>query len=185
MTASVPRRLVVYGDFNCPYSALASVRVDALLAAGHEIEWRAVQHDASMPAGGVDMKGEEAAKLKEEIDEVHALLRPGEVFELSMPKVRPNTAEASRVYAADPVPDVRRRWFDWAWARSGEPDAVAEDDDTAARWQREWDATEKKMVPMLVLPDGYISRGLGALKRLADMLADEPKASTSSSDTPA
>ncbi len=28
------------------------------------------------------------------------------------------------------------------------------------------------MVPMLVLPDGYVSRGLGALKRLADMIDD-------------
>ena len=60
---------------------------------------------------------------------------------------------------------------------------MAEDADIAARWQREWDATEKKMVPMLVLPDGYISRGLGALKRLADMIADEPDAPPS--DTPA
>ena len=176
--------LIVYGDFNCPYSALASERVDALLAAGHEIEWRAVQHDTSMPARGVDMDGEAGAEMQREIDEVHALLRPGESFELRKPEVRPNTARASRVYAAEPVPEVRRRWFDWAWARSGEPDAIAEDGDAAARWQREWDATEKKMVPMLVLPDGYISRGLGALKRLADMLADEQKASASS-DTPA
>jgi hypothetical protein len=175
---------VVYGDFNCPYSALASERVDALLAAGHEIEWRAVQHDASMPAHGVDMDGEAGAEVAREIDEVHSLLREGERFELRLPEVRPNTAHACRVYAADPVPEVRRRWFDWAWARSGEPDATADDADAAARWQREWDATEKKMVPMLVLPDGYVSRGLGALKRLADMIADE-RVGSASSDTPA
>jgi hypothetical protein len=83
---------------------------------------------------------------------------------------------------------VRRRWFDWAWSDGAEPDATAEDPDTAARWQREWDATEKKMVPMLILPDGYISRGLGALKRLADMIDDDRSASTPQpepSDTPA
>jgi predicted DsbA family dithiol-disulfide isomerase len=176
--------LIVYGDFNCPYSALASARVDELLAAGEEIEWRAVQHDASMPPDGVAMDGDAGAELQREIDEVHSLLRPDESFELRMPQVRPNTAEASRIYAADPVPEVRRRWFEWAWARSGEPAATSEDPDTAARWQREWDATEKKMVPMLVLPDGYISRGLGALKRLADMIADHQGA-TASSDTPA
>jgi hypothetical protein len=176
--------LVVYGDFNCPYSALASARVDTLLAAGHEIEWRAVQHDASMPSLGVDMDGEAGAEVDREIEEVLSLLRDGEGFELRLPKVRPNTAHACRVYAADPVPEVRRRWFDWAWGRSGEPDATAEDADVAAAWQREWDATEKKMVPMLVLPDGYISRGLGALKRLADMIADEHK-TPASSDTPA
>jgi hypothetical protein len=162
--------LIVYGDFNCPYSALASARVDALLDAGHEIEWRAVQHDASMPPQGVDMDGEAGAELAGELDEVLSLLRDGERFELRLPRARPNTARASRVYAADPVPEVRHRWFDWAWGRSGEPVAVAEDAAVAATWQREWDATEKKMVPMLVLPDGYISRGLGALKRLADMI---------------
>lgn len=173
--------LIVYGDFNCPYSALASARVDELIAAGQEIEWRAVQHDTSMPGNGQILDGEHRTELQQEIDEALSLLRPGERFELRLPEVRPNTAHASRVYAADPVPEVRRRWFDWAWARSGEPDATDVDSETAARWQREWDATEKKMVPMLVLPDGYISRGLGALKRLADMIAD----TRASSDTPA
>jgi hypothetical protein len=174
-------RLLVYGDFNCPYSALASARVDVLLTAGHEIAWRAVQHDTSMPPQGIVMDGEAGAELAREIDEVLSLLRDGERFELRLPKVRPNTAHACGVYASDPTPDVRRRWFDWAWARSGEPGVVAEDTESAARWQREWDATEKKMVPILVLPDGYVSRGLGALKRLADMIAD----ARTSSDTPA
>ena len=167
--------LIVYGDFNCPYSALASARVDRLLAAGEAIDWRAVQHDAAMPPHGVEVEGDVRTELQREVDEVLTLLRPDEAFELRVPKVRPNTAEACRAYAADPQPGVRRRWFDWAWARSGEPDTLAEDADTAARWQREWDATDKKMVPMLVLPDGYISRGLGALKRLADMVEDRAR----------
>ncbi len=38
--------LTVYGDFNCPYSYLASQRVDALARSGRaEVEWRAVEHD--------------------------------------------------------------------------------------------------------------------------------------------
>jgi hypothetical protein len=63
--------------------------------------------------------------------------------------------------------------FAWAWGAGGpEPDGASEDDDTAHRWQLEWMAFEKRMVPLLVLPDGYVSRGLGALKRLADMIED-------------
>ncbi len=165
-------QLIVYGDFNCPYSALASARVDTLLAKGAEIEWRAVQHDASMPPDGLPVEGELRAELQREIDEIETLLRTGESFDLEPPSVRPNTAEASRTYAAHPGPEARRRFFAWAWEQGPGIDASVQDDETAARWQREWDATEKKMVPMLVLPDGYISRGLGALKRLADMIDD-------------
>lgn len=166
-------KLIVYGDFNCPYSALASARVDALLASGSaEVEWRAVQHDASMPPEGLPVEGELLSELKREIDEIRTLLRQGETFDLEPPAVRPNTTDASRVYAAHADPDLRRRLFAWAWDQGPQPDATDEDVDTAGRWQREWDATEKKMVPMLVLPDGYISRGLGALKRLADLIDD-------------
>jgi hypothetical protein len=36
-------QLIVYGDFNCPYSYLASQRVDELARLGQaEVEWRAV-----------------------------------------------------------------------------------------------------------------------------------------------
>jgi DSBA-like thioredoxin domain-containing protein len=165
--------LVVYGDFNCPYSALASARVDVLLGTGdHEIEWRAVQHDADMPEAGLAMEGEARAELEREVEEVLGLLRDGESFALTVPDVRPNTARASRAYAAKPQPDIRRRLFAWAWGTGEGPEDLPEDADEAARWQRTWDAFEKKMVPMLVLPDGYVSRGLGALKRLADMIDD-------------
>ena len=37
--------LIVYGDFNCPYSYLASQRVDELARLGQAgVEWRAVEH---------------------------------------------------------------------------------------------------------------------------------------------
>ena len=166
-------KLIVYGDFNCPYSALASARVDALQRAGAaEVEWRAVQHDASMPAGGLPVEGDLRAELEREIDEVVSLLRDGESFDLKPPAVRPNTAVASRAYAARPDDDLRRKLFAWAWDQGAEVEDAPQDAEVAGASQREWDATEKKMVPMLVLPDGYISRGLGALKRLADMIDD-------------
>ena len=46
-------KLVVYGDFNCPLSYLASVRVDAIHAAGlAAIDWRAVERDSGIPDHG-------------------------------------------------------------------------------------------------------------------------------------
>jgi hypothetical protein len=39
-------------------------------------------------------------------------------------------------------------------------------------WRDTWHGLERPMVPMLVLPDGYVSRGLGALARLADFAGD-------------
>lgn len=175
-------RLTVYADFNCPYSALASYRVDRLLASGAAtVDWYAVQHDISMPAGGVRMVGDARAELEHEIEEVRSLLRSTEGFGIEAPVVRPNTATACRVFAADPSAEMRRRSFAWAWGTGTIPEGP-QDAGTAAGWQRAWDAFEKKMVPMLILPDGYRSRGLGALKRLADMV-DDATADRTDSDT--
>lgn len=38
-----------------------------------------------------------------------------------------------------------------------------------AAWRDEWLSFDRRVVPMLVLPDGYVSRGLGVLGRLADL----------------
>lgn len=58
-------KLTIYGDFNCPFSALASTRVDVLLAAGQE--WRAVQHDTFLPAAGEAVVGDVAEELASEL----------------------------------------------------------------------------------------------------------------------
>jgi hypothetical protein len=36
----------------------------------------------------------------------------------------------------------------------------------ARKWQDEYEALPRPITPTLVLPDGYVSRGLGALERL-------------------
>ena len=38
------------------------------------------------------------------------------------------------------------------------------------RWRAAWQAATEPIVPVLVLADGYVSRGLGALARLAKLL---------------
>jgi len=47
--------------------------------------------------------------------------------------------------------------------------AINEDEPTASRWQDEWLALPRPIVPVIVLPDGYVSRGLGALARLVQL----------------
>lgn len=79
------------------------------------------------------------------------------------------------------APDLRRRLFGalWVgWHDIGEPRTLSElgappdrdAHDPAATWRQEWLSLDRRMVPMLVLPDGYVSRGPGASSRLADLI---------------
>ena len=71
-------RMIVYGDFNCPYSYLASQRADRLVRLGTaEVDWRAVEHDPGLPVTGV--RAESAREDWEaELAEVAGLALPGE-----------------------------------------------------------------------------------------------------------
>lgn len=185
MSMPEPMRLVVYGDYNCPYSCLANSRVDMLSKRGLvEVEWRAVEHDPDIPAPSEPVDGELAAMLDREVDEVRGLLRPGEDFSIRRPRFHPNTAAAVAAFAAARPGDeheLRRRLFAALWSDDldiGEPDVVRELAGTSTGvdaerrvegWRSEWLRLERRVVPMLVLPDGYVSRGLGALARLADL----------------
>ncbi len=178
--------LVLYGDFNCPYSCLASFRADRLVDAGiAEIEWRAVEHDPSISVPSSSAEGELRAMLDREVAEVRGLLQSGEVFPIERPTVQPNTAHAVAAYAAA---DVRERdhlrhslfsalWFDGldtgdleVLRRLGAEPAAATPL-VVSTWRDAWLGLDRHLVPMLVLPDGYVSRGLGALARLSDLAA--------------
>ena len=179
-------RLTIYGDFNCPFSALASVRADVLLAAGgHEVEWRAVQHDPAIPVAGEPVGGDTFAEFLAEVAKVRELSVDDVRLELTVPPIRSNTAAASAAFAAagDDADQARRRLFAAVWAEGrnvGDPaqlvriGATGRDDVVAGRWQAEFEALPKPITPSLVLPDGYVSRGLGALARLADLVAAVP-----------
>lgn len=176
--------LVVYGDFNCPYSCLASARADALIERGiAAVEWRAVEHDPSIPVPSEPVEGDLAEMLDREVAEVRGLLRAGEAFPIRRPPVHPNSAAAVAVFAASP-PDasrqLRRGLFGALWFEGrdiGDRTVLAalgaeEGNDAPERvvaWRDEWRHFDRRVVPMLVLPDGYMSRGLGALERLADL----------------
>ena len=179
-------RLTIYGDFNCPFSALASVRADVLAAAGgYEVEWRAVQHDTAIPVAGEPVEGDTFAELEAEVVKVRELSADDVHLELTVPPIRSNTAAASAAFAAagGDADQVRRRLFVAVWAEGrnvGDPaqldrlGAAGRDDAVAGRWQAEFEALPKPITPSVVLPDGYVSRGLGALARLADLVAAAP-----------
>lgn len=179
-------RLKIYGDFNCPFSALASVRADLLVASGdYEIEWRAIQHATAIPAAGEPLHGDTFAQLAAEVAKIGELSADDVHLELAVPPVRSNTAAASAALAAagDDADVLRRRLFTAVWAERrnlGDPaeldrlGAAGRDDALASRWQAEFEALPKPITPSLVLSDGYVSRGLGALARLADLVAAIP-----------
>jgi hypothetical protein len=179
-------KLVVYGSFNCPYSLLASRRVDRLVELGiADVEWRAVVHDPDVPIQGEPVVGELAALFDRELEEIRGLLRGGETYEATAPAVQPNTALAVAGFAAatgDGADRLRARLFDALWVRDldiGDAHVLRGLDcpappltPTAEQWRSEWLGFDRPVVPMLVLPSGTVSRGLGALKRLADFGLD-------------
>jgi predicted DsbA family dithiol-disulfide isomerase len=179
--------LTIYGDFNCPFSALASARADVLLARGtHTIEWRAIQHDTTIPAAGEPIQDDTAVAFAAEIATVLDLSEPDLHLRLIVPPVRSNTALASAAFAAagDDAHRLRGRLFAAIWSEGrnlSNPAALRDLVDAdrrgvavAQRWQDEYDALPQPITPSLVLPDGYVSRGLGALARLAQLTTADP-----------
>ena len=179
-------RLTIYGDFNCPFSALASVRADVLLAAGgYEVEWRAVQHDTAIPVAGEPVEGDTFAELNAEVAKIRELSADDVHLELTVPpfvRTPPRRPPPSRRRVTRPTGcGVVLFAAVWADGRNvGDPaqldrlGAAGRDDAVAGRWQAEFEALPKPITPSLVLPDGYVSRGLGALARLADLAAAAP-----------
>lgn len=177
-------KLTVYGSFNCPYSYLASLRADRLAAAGTaEVEWRAVVHDPTVPPSGLPVTGELAQMFDSELAQIRGLLMPGEAYPARRPARQPDTTPAVAACAAaqaDEADQIRRAVFDAFWARGldiSDPAVLADagcpaNPPTAVmdEWREDWLSLGRPGVPMLVLPDGTVSRGLGALRRLAGLI---------------
>lgn len=173
--------LVIFGDFNCPYSALASARAARLEATGTvTVDWRAVEHDPTIPVPGRPVTGAVRTGLDEELASIHARRAPDEVLRLRPPAVLPNTAALVVAFAGAPPnlrPLLRRRWFRAVWEDGGDPTRTdhlppglpppAAGEARARRWRAEWTSFGAEVVPFLVLPDGTAAPGLVALDRLA------------------
>jgi 2-hydroxychromene-2-carboxylate isomerase len=181
-------QLVLFVSFSCPYSYLASLRGDRLVQSGAaDIEWRAVVHNTDLGPEGRQVIGEVAEHFDEELEEIRGLLKPGEDYPARRPPVDPNPSQAVAGFATmdgEPADNFRRALFEAVWvdgldigdrsvlANLGCPQASP--GERATTWQQEWEDTERHVVPMLVLPDGKVSRGLGALSRLAEMMGKTP-----------
>ena len=101
-------RLTIYGDFNCPFSALASARADLLLeAAHHEVDWLAIQHDTAIPTIGEPTNGAVAVELNREVAEVLELSNYDLRLHLLVPPVRANTQKRARPSRRAPTSHIR------------------------------------------------------------------------------
>jgi transaldolase len=83
-------------------------------ASGTEVEWRAVEHDPTIPIPSPAGDGEVAALFDRELAEIRDQLRPGEQLEIGRPAFRSNTSMAIAAFAASPTGDadqLRRALF--------------------------------------------------------------------------
>lgn len=111
-------RVVIYGDFNCPWSYLASRRAAVLATDGVTVDWRAVEHAPWRPSRFSD-GGTRFAALRGEMDLVLAELIPGEDLPYSLAGYVPFTKSAvsgfAEAYAAGVGDRVRELLFDAFW----------------------------------------------------------------------
>jgi hypothetical protein len=172
--------MVIYGDFNCPFSALASSRAGDLERRGAvEVDWRSVEHDASIPPLGELISGDRRDELERELGQIRDLLAIGEPDRLRLPAKRANTRLATKTYAAASHQDrlARRELFFAAYWVDGldlTDRQVVEslggprrNGGTAQRWRSGWMALPQPIVPAMVLSDGSILGGLAALEHLS------------------
>jgi hypothetical protein len=108
----------VYGDFNCPYSYLASQRVDLLIERGLDLEWRAVEHDRTIPVSGGPA---DPVRARQERDQIKNLLRGGEQAPALPAGPLTNTAAATSAYAESVSDrrqhDLRGQTFEAIWTQ--------------------------------------------------------------------
>ncbi len=198
------RTVVVYGDFNCPFSALANARASRLAADGTmRIDWRCVEHDPTIGPDESPLTESQRADFVAELDQIRDLLTTDELDRFGVPSRRLNTRDLNVTHAATSPLDrqpLRTALFEAYWcddldltddavvdgivasvagadaahAAAGRRPAVER---TVAGWQREWEDLPRRIVPMMVLPSGEVSRGLGVLARLAtgDISKPAPK----------
>ncbi|MEO6571933.1 MAG: DsbA family protein [Ilumatobacteraceae bacterium] len=189
--------IVIFGDFNCPFSALANSRASRLADAGEvSVEWRCVEHDPSIGPRETPLTDRQRAGFESELAQIRALLTASEHDRLRVPSRRLNTRDLNLIYAATPPAErhaLRTALFDAIWSddldltddavidaitdslaslTSPDPDGrhletAATAARTVATWQGQWRDHPRPIVPSMVMPHGTVSRGLGALARLA------------------
>ena len=175
------RRLVIYGDFACPYSFVASVRAQRLVDSGRaEIEWRAVAADSAIRDFGHSVEGARASTIDLQVEEIQRLVHPDENIVIRTPRWLPDSAPAVLALAsADPTDAARLRQalFLALWRDGRDISKAAElhrlgarldptAQDRADHWHRMWRGIDSPVVPMAMLRTGGVLRRVDALQRL-------------------
>jgi hypothetical protein len=123
--------------------------------------------------------------LDRELDEIRGLLQVGESYPATRPTLQPNTTLAVAGYSTAASADadrLRLALFEAFWVKGidlgdasmlGELDCPPASPGATMHWWRDEGLGLEPMVPMVVLPEGTVSRGLGALKRLAGFCTDD------------
>lgn len=91
--------LLVYGDFNSPWSYLAARRLAALAATGVRVDWRGVEHHPKRCDGGVALASHLFRELQQDLHTVETVLLPGERFPYALAGFVPETGAAVCAYA--------------------------------------------------------------------------------------
>ncbi|QNN52682.1 DsbA family oxidoreductase [Nocardioides mesophilus] len=111
-------RIVVYGDFNCPWSYLASRRAAQLASDGVEVDWRAVEHEPWRPQPFSDTSTR-FHRLRDEMPHVLEALLPGEELPYALAGFVPFTHAAvsgyAEAYGAGVGDRVRHLLFEALW----------------------------------------------------------------------
>jgi hypothetical protein len=101
--------MIIYADFTSAYCYLASLRLDRLMAAGHDpVDWRAVEHRPGLPRPGLHLNDTARLIRGRELAATRCLLTHGEEFKARNPRCLPNTRSASAAYARARAPRLRR-----------------------------------------------------------------------------
>jgi 2-hydroxychromene-2-carboxylate isomerase len=157
--------VIIYGDFNCPYSYLASQRADRLGGMGIDVDWRAVEHDRHLPVTGARSASDPVAWARS-LAEVTSLAFPGEDAPATPPALITNTQAAVAAYAeavSDGVAsELRRRLFAAIWARGLHLSSVYEVRHlvVAVMWPQEEIASRlaSPEIPSLLIRDPDLAR---------------------------
>jgi 2-hydroxychromene-2-carboxylate isomerase len=174
---------VVYGDFACPLSRMASDLVDALLERGFGVEWRAVRHGGRHASGsrfvGMACVREGSRRRQRAHATVNSYglvaLRTARAFDVSLA----NAALAST--EGDPAHALRGALFRAHWqdgrdlsdtgvvqSLAGHP--VRRLSMRAQQWQRAWEGFDDPAVPLVLLRTGYVFREADAIDELTALV---------------
>jgi 2-hydroxychromene-2-carboxylate isomerase len=180
MPGMLARKLVVYGDLNCPFCYALEERLVARKLQP-QIEWRLVEHAPELP---LEPARASSGQLEELARELESIAQRAPDVVMGRPGFRPNSGLAIKVVAEATSIDLRRAWtlrlllFRALWREGqniadprvvvalaehaglppprGTPEATA----IALRWTHEWRDARFERIPVMISDVGTRMLGL-------------------------